>query len=210
MFPPGLREISPPGVVRPLRFVTSGGTAADIRCYRTMSRQCQRTVTEVQRRPPSLVSQTCCWSTPSWKANPRVSVIVEPVRGKPAPARPAFRRLGLSCQVRPWSRETYRSIRLPDRKMVSPGLADAPPRYPPDGGLAIFRQLRPPSSDNQAALTWLPAPGSSPQPRNSQPPGAAASAPDHAPRHGSGTGRQRAEPFTGPDSSKGFPRSSAM
>jgi hypothetical protein len=54
-------------------------------------------------------------------------------------------------------------------------------------------------------LEPLPAPGSCPQPRNSQPPGAAASVPGQVPLHGAGTDRQRAKPFTGPASSKGFP-----
>src|SRR5258708_9283919 len=102
------------------------------------------------------------------------------------------------------------SIRPPDRKIVLPGLIEAPPRYPPEGGLVTFRQLRPASSDIQAVLSCSPAPGSSPQPRNSPPPGAAASAPDHAPLHGTGTGRQRAEPFTGPACSNGLPRAAVM
>ena len=98
----------------------------------------------------------------------------------------------------------YTSIRPPDRKIVPSALMIALPRYPPNGGLATLCHVRPPSRDRYAVLSWLPAPGSLPQPRNSRPP-AAATAPEKAAAHGSGSARQRAEPVTEPASSTGLP-----
>src|SRR5258707_15688198 len=119
---------------------------------------------------------------PSWMAYPVVSLVAWADRLKPAPARPAaYFRLGLVCQLRPRSREMYTSIRPPDNKIVPPAVIDALPRYPPAGGLATRGQARPWSPETKAGLNCWPAPGSGPQPRNSQPPGGAATAPEPPP-----------------------------